>query len=136
MFSITTKTIYGLLAIIDLAEHYGKDLVQIKDIVNRRKVPKNYLEQIMNRLTKQGIVKSVRGNKGGYELGPAPGALTLLQVIEALEGGLKLKETAEGSALKELFGDLEETIKQALSIPIAHLVERQQAWDQQISYQI
>jgi Rrf2 family transcriptional regulator, cysteine metabolism repressor len=136
MFALTTKSNYGLLAILDLAEHYGRELVQVKDIVKRRRVPKNYLEQILNRLTKQRIVNSVRGNKGGYELAEHPDALTLLRVLESIEGAIKLSEASEIGAMKELFSELQDSIKASLNVSISQLVERQQSLEQQIVFQI
>jgi Rrf2 family protein len=136
MFTITTKANYGLLAILDLAERYEKELVQIKDIVARRGIPKNYLEQILNRLTKTGMVTSVRGNKGGYQLGIHPEKLTLLQVLETIEGDLKLAETTNIPVLKDIFGTLETRVKETLNITIAQMVERQQLFSDEILFYI
>ncbi len=136
MLSVTTKTQYGLLALMDLAEHYGKDLVQIADIVRRRVVPKNYLEQILNRLTKTGIVKSVRGNKGGYELGLHPDDLTLLRVVEALEGEIVLKNEKLSPALIEILDKAEKAVREQMDVSLSELLERQRVLEQQIMYSI
>ncbi len=77
MFSITSKAHYGIAATIELAHRYGNGVTQIKDIAERREIPKNYLEQIFNRLTKHGIIKSVRGKKGGYLLADDPALVSI-----------------------------------------------------------
>ncbi len=136
MLSLSTKTKYGILAIVELAENYGKEMVQIRDIAKRRKVPKNYLEQILNRLTKQGIVKSARGNRGGYELGKDPGELKLFDIIESLEGKMKLKENAGLPALQVLFAAVEESINKILDISILEFLELQKKHENDVIYYI
>lgn len=137
MFAITTKTKYGLLAVMELAEHYGRELVQIKDMVKRRNIPKNYLEQILNRLTKTGIIASVRGNKGGYVLGRPPSQITLLELMDALEGEMRLSEAASDlNAVKSVFHGVEEKVRKELSITLLELVENQQSADKQIFFDI
>jgi len=136
MLSITTKTQYGLLALLDLAEHFGKDIVQINDIVARNSVPKNYLEQILNRLTKTGLVKSVRGKNGGYELGKHPDGITLLEVIETIEGAIILKNNRFCKALDEVLEQVEVLVTGELRITLSELLQRQKFLDQQIMYSI
>ncbi len=136
MLSLSAKTKYGIVAIVELAENYGKGLVQIRDIVKRRKVPKNYLEQILNRLTKQGIVKSTRGNRGGYELGKDPGVLKLLDIIKLLEGEMNLEENAGLPALQVLFAAVEESINKILDISISEFMELQKKHENDVIYYI
>jgi len=136
MMTITTKTQYGILALLELAEHYQKELVQISDIVRRRSVPKNYIEQILNRLTKTGMVKSVRGNKGGYVLGVHPDNLTLIAIIEALEGEIRLDNGHLSAALTEVLEKIKNTVRDMLNISLSQLLERQKILDQQIMFAI
>jgi Rrf2 family protein len=86
---LTTKTSYGIRALIDLAIMYRrKQPVSIKSISREEEVSDIYLEQIFNRLKNRGIVKSVRGPKGGYMLARDPAKVTVYDAIEALEGAL------------------------------------------------
>ena len=133
---ISAKTNYGLIAVMELVENYGKSLVQIKDIVNRRNVPKNYLEQILNRLLKTGIVKSVRGNRGGYELGRSPDLITVLEVIEALEGEINMAFNIGYAALKTIVLEVESSVKTMLSLSLSELWAQQKVHEQQIVYHI
>ena len=136
MLSISTKTQYGLIALLELTENYGKNLVQISDIVRRRNVPKNYLEQILNRMQKTGIVKSVRGNKGGYELGAHPDDITLKQIVESLEGVLDLHNNKVCAALDEVLERIEESVIEQLKVSLSQLLERQKVLEQQILFSI
>ncbi len=138
MFSVSAKSHYGLLAVFELVANYDKRLVQIKDIVESRHVPKNYLEQILNRLLKFGIVKSVRGNRGGYELGDHPDKITLLSVVEALEGEIHLAgETFNDlQAVNGIFAEMETCIRKSLDIPLSVIWEKQKQLGGAIVYHI
>jgi len=136
MLTISSKSHYGLLALLELTEFFNKELVQISDIVRRRNVPKSYLEQIFNRLTKIGIVKSVRGNKGGYELGRHPDSISLLEIIEALEGKLELCNNSHSAALTEVLKNVENKLTELLRISLSTLLERQRILEQQIMFTI
>jgi len=73
MFSLTTKSGYGVDAVLYLARRYGDGLVQIKDIAERNDIPAPYLVQILNHLTHAGLVRALRGKQGGYALVRTPG---------------------------------------------------------------
>lgn len=131
MFSITSKSRYGITAILDLAENYGHGLVQIKEIVEKRSISKNYLEQIFNRLKKHGIIKSVRGNSGGYELASHPSEITLYTILIALEGDLEIVDPKDPTAVREIYEEVTECVKEKLSITIADILEKQQSFAQE-----
>ena len=75
---------------IDLAFHYDKSPVLLKDIAQRQKISKKYLEQLTIPLKACGLIKTVRGIKGGYVLDRPPAEIRMLEVLEALEGPLNL----------------------------------------------
>lgn len=87
---LSTKTRYGLRAVIDLAENYGKGPIMAEAIAKREEISKNYLEQIMDALKKSGIVRSVRGAKGGFVLTRHPSEIKVGEIVEALEGPISL----------------------------------------------
>lgn len=136
MFSTTIKSHYGVSAIIELARNYNKGLVQIKDIVSRRNIPKTYLEQIFNRLNKHGLITSVRGNKGGYQLSDDPANITLLAVLEALEGEIELRKYPGIKIVQELFTEIEDKARKILDISLAELVLREQKYKDQVMFHI
>jgi Rrf2 family protein len=136
MFSMTAKSNYALLAVMELVTNYRKGLVQIKEIVERRGIPKNYLEQIFNTLGKQGIVKSVRGTKGGFELGEDPAKLSLLKVLTALEGEVELRDIQTLQAVKELYAKIADEAERILDISLADLAARQTCFNSGVMYNI
>jgi Rrf2 family protein len=89
---LSTKVRYGTRAMLDLAVHYGNGPVLLKDIAKRQEVSLKYLDQIFSSLRAVGLVKSLRGAKGGFVLNIAPSKITVNQIVEALEGPLELVE--------------------------------------------
>ncbi len=83
----TTKTEYGVLCMIHLAKHPAGEWVTIKEMSATENYPVAFLEKILQKLKKTGLVVSHQGNQGGYTLARRPSEITLKQVIEALEGG-------------------------------------------------
>ena len=65
---LSTKGRYGLRALIDLAQNSTEEPVSITSIAERQEISERYLEQLMSKLKKSGIVKSIRGAAGGYIL--------------------------------------------------------------------
>jgi Rrf2 family protein len=86
---LTAKSEYGLLATIDLACTYGTGPVSAREIAERRGIPPRFLEQLFVSLRRAGIVAAVRGARGGFELTRAPSEVSVLDVVEALEGPLQ-----------------------------------------------
>lgn len=85
---ISTKGRYALRMIIDLALHHNDGYVSLKDIAERQDISKKYLEQIVPMLNKSGILRTNRGNKGGYSLSKTPDQLSVGDVLRATEGSL------------------------------------------------
>jgi Rrf2 family transcriptional regulator, cysteine metabolism repressor len=80
---------YALRAMITLGDHYSDQVVPIRIISERQKIPKRFLEQILNDLKSGGFVESKRGIAGGYRLARAPEELMIAEVIRYLGGGLE-----------------------------------------------
>ncbi|MGH2608100.1 MAG: RrF2 family transcriptional regulator, partial [Tepidiformaceae bacterium] len=85
---VSTRSDYGLRALIELAGHYGQGPLQSSEIALRRHVPEQYLDQLLTALRKAGFIRSVRGPAGGHELVRPPDGICVREVIEALEGSL------------------------------------------------
>lgn len=85
---LTAKSEYGLLAAIDLACSYGSGPVSAREIARRRNIPLRFLEQLLVLLRRGDIVEAARGAKGGFSLTRDPELITVLAVVEALEGPL------------------------------------------------
>jgi len=86
---LTAKSEYGVLAVIDLACTYGSGPVSARQIAERRGIPPRFLEQLFVSLRRAGIVTAVRGAHGGFTLTRPPAEITVLDVVEALEGPLQ-----------------------------------------------
>ena len=92
---ISTKGRYALRMLIDLAEHQNDGFIALKDIAERQGISKKYLEQIIGKLTKAGLVESVRGAKGGYHLTRSDEEITVEDILKATEGSLAPVACAE-----------------------------------------
>ena len=86
---ITYRGDYALKAVLDLALHYGKDLVTIHDIAKRIDAPVKFLEQILLDLKKGGFIESRRGKVGGFLLSRSPGKITVGDVVRFIEGPIE-----------------------------------------------
>ena len=84
----STKARYGLRAMVELAMHYGNGALQLREVARRQGISEKYLEHLFRFLRMSGLVRSVRGASGGYILARPPGEITVLEVVEALEGAL------------------------------------------------
>ncbi|MBH8555275.1 Rrf2 family transcriptional regulator [Nostocaceae cyanobacterium CENA357] len=84
---LSCKSEYAILALLEMATHHESgEPMQIRQIAAQQNIPDRYLEQLLATLRRGGIVKSQRGSKGGYFLTREPWKITLLQVLECLEG--------------------------------------------------
>jgi Rrf2 family protein len=92
---LSTKGKYGVRAVFEIACHYGKGPITIKAIAGRQGISLSYLEQILHRLGKAGVIESVRGPAGGYLLTRKPSQLTIGDIVRALEGPIALSHCLE-----------------------------------------
>jgi Rrf2 family transcriptional regulator, cysteine metabolism repressor len=86
MFS--TRSEYGVRVMIQLGRRHGAGPVSLAEVADSEQLPLAYLEQLIARLRKAELVTSTRGAHGGYELARAPEAITMAEVVQALEGTL------------------------------------------------
>lgn len=77
---------------LELASHYGEGPIELKEIARRENVSVKYLEQVIVPLRTAGLVKSVRGSKGGYLLAKPPSEVCLKDLVEILDGPIHLIE--------------------------------------------
>jgi Rrf2 family cysteine metabolism transcriptional repressor len=88
MISITTKSPYALAALVELHRHGDESPVPIAELARRRQIPVQFLEQLFSTLRRAGIVRSQRGVKGGYLLARPADEMTVLEVVELLDGAI------------------------------------------------
>ena len=88
MITISTKSRYALAALAELARHGGEQPVPIGELARRRDIPVQFLEQLFATLRRAGILTSQRGVKGGYRFARPPAEITVLEIVELLDGEL------------------------------------------------
>lgn len=86
MFS--TKAEYGVRVMVELARSRDGEPVPLAEIASRGELPLAYLEHLVARLRKAGLVDSRRGSRGGYMLARSPLEITMAEIVEALEGSI------------------------------------------------
>ncbi len=89
MLLLTRKTDYALLALASLARQTPAG-ASARGLAERLKLPLPVLRNILKQLTSRGVLKSTRGTKGGYRLARSPQEITLAQLLEAIEGPMRL----------------------------------------------
>lgn len=87
---LSTRSRYGLRMVLDMAQRCDEGPVQIGSIAKRQDISVKYLEQLIIPLKKAAYIKSVRGPKGGHMLSRSPDTITVGEIVELLEGGIKL----------------------------------------------
>jgi Rrf2 family cysteine metabolism transcriptional repressor len=99
MFS--TKAEYGVRVMVELARRTGGEPVPLAEIAEHDGLPLAYLEHLVARLRKSGLVDSRRGSRGGYMLARPAAQITMAEVVEALEGSIApiecISEASDGS---------------------------------------
>ncbi len=90
MLRLSTKGQYGVRAMFEIAKSYRSGPMTIKEIAERQNVSVAYLEQIMNKLRRGGLIDSVKGPGGGYVLSKEPSTISIGDILKALEGPVAL----------------------------------------------
>lgn len=104
---LSSRSEYGLRAMVELAKAYGHGPVALADIARAQDLSEGYLEQIIAPLRRAGLVVATRGVKGGYALAASPDSISAGRVIRALEGPLDLigcasEDATDASCRREL----------------------------------
>jgi Rrf2 family cysteine metabolism transcriptional repressor len=107
MISITTKSPYALSALVELYRQGRAGPVPIAELARRREIPVQFLEHLFASLRRAGVLRSQRGVKGGYSFARPPEEVTVLELVELLDG--PLGEGAEG-----IFGDAAQAARSVL----------------------
>ncbi|OAG28642.1 RrF2 family transcriptional regulator [Thermodesulfatator autotrophicus] len=131
---ITTRSRYGTRMMIELAKHYRQGPLQIGEISKRQNLSVKYLEQLIIPLKKAGLIKSVRGPKGGHILARPPEEITVWDVVSVLEGiealtpcivKPELCEQSDTCPTRDVWVLLTKTIENCLkSITLADLLKK------------
>lgn len=99
--NISTRGRYGLRACVEIALNAERGPVRVSSIAREQKIPVSYLEQILNKLRRGGVIKSVRGSKGGYLLSKPKDEITVREVIEVLDGPFAVADCSKDRCPRE-----------------------------------
>lgn len=121
---LSTKGRYAVTAVVDVAIHQESQAVTLADISARQGVSLSYLEQLFSQLRRAGLVQGMRGPGGGYRLARPANAVSVAEVIVAVDG--PVNTDSESCLTHELWGELSEQLHEMLSdITLASLAERE-----------
>ena len=105
IMQVSRKVDYALRAVIHLAdEEAGERICSVSEIASRERIPRQFLEKIVQELIHKGLVRSRRGPRGGYVLARPPDQVTFRDVIEAVEGPIALNNCTGGHPDCSLIG--------------------------------
>ena len=131
---LSTRGRYGTRLMLELAKNYGKGPVSTSVISRNQGIPIKYLEQLMAVLKSTGIVRSVRGPKGGYVLAKSPNEIKVSDCFNCLEGPVITTECVHNSSFctrtadcvaRQLWIDVQNTVMDLLqSITLQSLIDR------------
>ena len=131
---ISTEGRYGARLMLELALHYEKGAVLLKDIAKNQEISEGYLEHIVPILKVAGLINSTRGAHGGYTLARDSSKITLKEVVEALEGNLAVAECVtspkvchrvDSCVTRDIWGQVSEKISEVLaSTTLEDMVKR------------
>jgi Rrf2 family protein len=101
MFRLSKKADYGLIALKHLAQHTDES-VSAREIAKEYRIPAELLAKILQRLARKGLVVSQQGTHGGYVLARDPSKISIVDVIEALDGPIGITPCERGSKCEQL----------------------------------
>ena len=133
---LSTKGRYASRAMLELAMAYGNGPIRLSEIAEKQEISVRYLERMMNAMVTAGLVRSTRGQHGGFNLSRPPVEIRLRQIIQAVEGSItpvecvddpKLCDRYDICVMKEIWKKLKEAINDVLdSVTLDDMVEMQQ----------
>lgn len=113
--SFTSREEYGIRAVMHLAVHKASWPVQAREIASAEGIPEQFLEQVLAALRRAGVVRSIRGATGGYELVRPAGSITAGDVVRALSGAVSEESDRCGQIERSAIVSLSERIRDAVS---------------------
>lgn len=132
---LSTKGRYGARAMLDLAINYGEGPILLRDIARRQEISEKYLEHFVSALRRAGLVRSIRGARGGYVLARPPSEIRLSEIMKVLEGSMAPVECVDDPQVchraklcvtRDIWKKMKEAIDNILeSTTLQDMVERQ-----------
>lgn len=122
MSVLSSKGIYGLLAIFEIIKASEVCPITIKEISSKTGVSKNYLEQILNSLRNAGIISSIKGKNGGYFMAKSTDEITFLDLFNALETNFVISDIKpKNSVIMHFLEHCDAKFKDMFNMPLSKL---------------
>jgi Rrf2 family protein len=119
---------------LELALHYGGGPTSLKDLAKQQAISEKYLWNLIHPLKSKGLIGSVRGAQGGYVLAKSPKKISLIDIVEILEGPLCIVDCVDNASIcerspmcvtRDIWGEVSKNVMKILrSITLEELVER------------
>ncbi len=129
---------YSVRAVLDLAVNYRKGRRKAQEIATSMRIPQKYLARILADLVRSGLIAATAGRDGGYELARAPSQIRLLDVVEAAEGQIELRDcllrgipcgSSGTCSVHEAWAEAQEAMTRRLRrTTFAEIVRREKGW--------
>ncbi|MDH5654774.1 MAG: Rrf2 family transcriptional regulator [Spirochaetia bacterium] len=132
---VTSKGRYGIIAMMEL--YQSSRLVKNREIAEKHNISVKYLEQIINILKKNQLVKSARGADGGYTLALPGNKITIYQILEALEGDLSVMDKSDKNWNQNadcFWQEIDNQIKEYLKISLEDFVKKCKQNSEELMY--
>ncbi|SFZ98095.1 Predicted transcriptional regulator of cysteine synthase, Rrf2 family [hydrothermal vent metagenome] len=137
MIGISSKTIYAIASLHELASIPKDEVLKIKEIASRANVPHNFLEQILLELRKKGLLISIKGAKGGYRLAKELKDITLKDIVLILEtDAFSDICRTDNPALKLFWSDIKSGVSSVFDVPLSELNNYQNKANKILNYSI
>mgnify|MGYP000988310251 CR=1 FL=1 len=130
---LSTRSRYGTRLMLKLALNYQKGPISLKDIAQQEEISEKYLSQLVIPLRASGLIYSLRGFQGGYQLSKSPSQISIKDIVQALEGNISPVECvknpsicskADDCSVRDMWGDLYKKIHETLdSVSLKDLLE-------------
>jgi Rrf2 family cysteine metabolism transcriptional repressor len=136
---LSTRGRYGTRLMVDLAQHYADGPVPLAEIAKRQNLSAKYLEQLIILLKGAGLIRSVRGRRGGYMLTRKPEEISVGDIVETLEGKLSVVDCvlepelcyrAAECPTRDIWVDITDMLKQQLfSLSLGDILGKARSFD-------
>ena len=137
MLSISSKSLYAISALFELASNNGQGALTIAEIAKRQKIPEDYLRQVMVVLKRATLTSSIRGNDGGYILARSPENITIREVVESLEGPIRLiNQKSKEKVVNGFFETVSTQVGDILDKTLAELIKEKKKIEKTPNFQI
>lgn len=128
---------YGLSAMHELHRHQKDEPMQIREISASANIPQNYLEQLLSKLRKAGLVTSIRGSKGGYLLSKDADEILVKDILIALEDDIKINDTKSNNPILNIFLDeVKQKVEKIFHLSLKDLEEYESKYHEYLHYTI